>query len=96
MEFLGYLPLSFQYSDVWIQLCYSIMHLIHQWTAWVKALNQNMHRAYRAAVQIVVNNNTTRILQYILIRCLIVDKLLAHNLDKEGSDHLDLFDEFLI
>ena len=95
---LGYLPLPRRYAQAWVQLCYTVVYWRTQWKAWVDELARPPRSQEQPAqmVQDCVNNSGARFLQYLVIRRLIIDELLQHPMAKDGSDELEVFDEYLI
>jgi hypothetical protein len=95
---LGYLPLPQRYSEAWVQLCYTVVYWMTQWKAWVNELAQPPRSKEQPPqmVQDCVDNSGARFLQYLVTRRLIIDELLQHPMEKDGSDQLDVFDEYLI
>lgn len=95
---VGWLPLPSRYADAWIQLCYTVVHCLCEWKAWSEELRRpdDQKKAPRSFIQDCVNNNGTRLLQYLTARRYIAEELLTHPMSKTEKDQLPVFDEFLI
>ncbi|KAG9312770.1 hypothetical protein JVU11DRAFT_7207 [Chiua virens] len=97
-ESLGYLPLPARYASHWVQLCYSVVYWMTQWKAWGRELGEpaRVPRQPAGFVTACMNNTGARFLKYLTARRLIIDELLEHEMSKDGSDELLVFDEFII
>ena len=96
---IGYLPLPSRYASAWTQLCYTIVYWLSHWRAWLDEIGKPLRypKTQPASfVQDTVNNIGARLLQYLIIRRMIMEELLAHTMSKDGTDSLRVFDEFLI
>ena len=96
---IGFLPLPSRYADGWTQLCYTIVYWLSHWQAWLDEIGKPLRypRTQPASfVQDTVNNIGARLLQYLIIRRMVVEELLGHTMSKDGTDTLRVFDEYLI
>jgi hypothetical protein len=93
--FLGYVPLPCKYADAWTQLCYTVVYWLSQWQAWVKEMKSEprVRGQPTSFARDSANNAGARFLQYLIIRRLVIDELLLHQMSQSGDDELALFDE---
>lgn len=97
-ESLGYLALPLRYAQGWVQLCYMVVYWLSIWKTWVEEIGKLLHslNQQECMAEECTNNSSTKFQHYLVIWCLIVNKLLQHHMSKDGSGELQMFDKHLI